>query len=317
MPNILLRDILESGFCGGYTPKMPRNLAKTRYALDAIAAAGKFDGFDQESVRIQLANQNFVPYEDQPFFHKNLEGLLNNSAYFNATDHEFIHDSIRLEGADADIAFYVIRDKSTGSFVEPVYDFVTFQNYLPMHSLIAAYLMGLEKVEVGAISLMAGHVDSKLWAVDRPAISKLLDEWRHSTGMPEYRKASGACTTCTLVSCTWKSDFDKKVYDWMKAQQLVAELEAQIKEHVTYNGPTKVGAHMVYMKENKRRTMDPTKRDQFLELLKEHRPNDWAAFMNADIAAVAKLAESGKAPKEIMDAFKESRFYTLDTKLTL
>jgi hypothetical protein len=313
----LLRDILESGFCGGYTPKTPRNLAKTRYSLDAIAASGKFDGFDQESVRIQLTNQHFVPYEDQPFFHKNLEGLLNNSGYFNTTDHEFTVESRRMDGTEVDIVFVVIWDRNTKGIIEPLYDFVSFQNYLPMHSLVAAYLMGLEKVSVDVISLMAGPVDTKTWAVDKPAINKLLVEWFHSTTDSGYRKSGSACMSCTRSGCTWKSDFDQRVYDWMKAQQLVAGLEAQIKEHVTYNGPTKVGAHMVYMKESRRRTADPTKRGLFLELLKEHRPNDWVAFMNPDIAAVTKLAEGGKVPMEIMDAFKESRFYTLDTKLTL
>lgn len=317
MPNILLRDILEAGFCGSYGVSNPRNIGKTHYALDQIAASGQFDQFDQEGARIQLANQNFVPYVDQPFFHKCLEGLLNNGAYFNTADHEFIQDSINLQGTDWNITFIVIRDKSCGAIIEPVYNFVSFQNYIPMHSLCAAYLMGLKEVQIDPISLMSGSLDPKKWAIDGPAINHLLVGWFKSTLVTEERKAGPGCMSCIRTDCSWSTSFETRTYEWMKAKQKLAEIEGALKDHITFNGPTKVGAHMVYMKENKRRALDPQKRDKFMKLLQEKRPNDWADLMHPDAAEIFKLAGKGLLPKEVLEAFKESRYYTLETTLTL
>jgi hypothetical protein len=319
VPNILLRDILEGGFCGSYEPKNPvvKNPGKIHYALDQIAAIGSFGQFDQEGARIQAANQNHVAYQDQPFFHKCLEGFLNNSAYFNVIDHEWIQDSIAIPWTDWTVQFIVIRDRSCGAIIEPVYNFVSFPAFVPMHSLIAAYLMGLKEVQIDPISLMSGGLDPKKWAVDAEAIQELLAGWVKSGSTPEERKPGAGCMACARAGCSWKTGFETQVYEWMKAKQKLDEIESGLKEHITYNGPTKVGAHMVYMKENKRRALDPQKRDEFMKLLQEKRPNDWAALMHPDAAEIFKLAAKGHLPKELLAAFKESRYYTLDTTLTL
>jgi hypothetical protein len=308
--------MIEAGFCGGYAAKGGKTRGHLRYILDEIAAGCWFLGCEYEAQRIQLCNQKVVSYEDQPFFHRCLEGLNNNGAYFHKADHEFVHDSVYSPQAGAEISFYAIRDKNVGAFIEPVYDYVAMESYVPMHSLIAAYLMGLTgEIQVDCISVMSGPFSTKRWPIVTSEIESLLAGWRMSaTGT---RRPSGACASCTQSTCTFQSDFDHLTYDWMKAKANVSDIEAKIRQHITYNGPTKVGAHLVYMKENKRRSLDPEKRDAFLELLKKERPQDWVDFLNPDAAELFKLAAQGKITKELLRAFKESRYYTLDTTLTL
>jgi hypothetical protein len=314
----LLRDILESGFCGSYSiAGGGQTRGRVRFKLDLVAASNMFLGCDQEWQRVQVCNSNVISYEDQPFFHKCLEGLLSNGSYFNPTDHEWVHDSVSVPSGD-EVQFIASRDKSTGTFIEPVYDYVSMQDYIPMHSIICAYLMGIAgPISVDCISVMSGPFSSKVWAIDRAAIEALLASWFTSKVKSEARKPSGACASCSQSACVFQSPFEHLTYDWMKAKQTIDAIEAKIREHITYNGPTKVGAHLVYMKESKRRSLNPAQRDQFLELLKKERPNDWLDFMNPDAAEIAKLVAKKKLPQELLAAFKESRYYTLDTTLTL
>lgn len=317
--SILLRDLIEAGFCGAYAPKnLNATRGRLRFALDLIAGAGNFAGFDDEDVRVQICNQKLVPYPDQPFMHRCLEGLLNNESYFNPIDHECTTTTRVIPGTIHHVEFSFIQDRTMKAFIEPVYDFVAMQDYIPMHSLLCAYLMGLEgTIQVDCISTMAGPFSTKTWGIDKAALQAVLDVWVSTSIASVNRSSSSACIQCDRHGCGFKSDFETKVYAWMKAKQALEALEEEVRHHVTYNGPTKVGAHLVYLKENKRRSLDPVMRAAWLELLKSKRPHDWLDLMVPDGAQIFRLAERNKLSKELLQAFKESRYYTLDTTLTL
>ena len=315
MPNILLRDLLEGGFCNGYDPsQINPTPGRLRFALDVIARIGVFTNFNMEGPKVELCNHNNVPYGMQPFFHRCLDGLFNNSAYFNPKDLDSVHTSVKLDYLDDPIEFSVVIGKATKTFIEPVYDYVSMQSFMPMHSIIAAYLMGISgEIDVDCVSVTSGLFMTKKWPIIKSEIEWLLS----GTAATTMRRPGGACMSCDRKECTFKAAFDAKVYDWMKAKHALEEIEAQIREHITYNGPTKVGAHLVYLKENKRRDLDFSKRFEWLELLKQSRPHDWMDFLKPDSGEIFRLAAKGKISKDLLEAFKESRYYTLDTTLTL
>lgn len=306
MPNIFLREIIEAGFCGQYAPsaKAP-TMGLLHYALDKIIARqipmGDF---------IQLCSQNNVQFEDQPFFVKCLEGIHAKPGYFNKTDIEVEERSV-LSG-DKDVKYIVFRDKDTDRFIEPVYHFYSPETYVPIYSIMCAYLMGIEgPIKVDCISMIGDASHCKEYGTNQGQCHDLLTAYQSGCLSPGRQ-----CLSC-MAACNLKDNFESMVYTWMKAKQEVDAAEKVLREHLIYKGPSKCGAHLVYMKESVRRTFTPKLINSWLGELMTAVPALWQDYVKPDTAEIMRAIASGKLDKKFAKDFKESRSFSIDTTFSL
>lgn len=313
MSTILLREIIEAGFCGMYLPKQAApTMGQIQYNLDMIIADQKL-GMDP----IQLANHINLRYEDQIYFQKCLLGIKAQSGTFHPEDVKRFPFKITY---DAPVGVLEIRGmvfKDGDAFIEPCYNFYLPDKFVPLHSVIAAYLMGYRgTLRVDVVSALGDSGDALILEV--PILENQIRGYLAAIAA-KMLAPGGACMNCIREDCTFDSEFEKKVFGWMKAKERVENLDAQIREHLTYRGPTKCGSHLVYMKETARRSFDSSKSmTKFIDELKAEKPVNWQDFLKPDSAEIAKAIKKNHLPKRFLgDYFKLSSSFSIDTTLSL
>jgi hypothetical protein len=307
VPTIFLRELLERGFCGHYSPAAkPPTTGHLHWALDKIIQFAAVAGTTKDP--IQLSNQYGVRFGDQQFFMSRIEGIMKKLGYFHTTDVEILSRTIHISHVD-EIEFLQFRDKSTGSFIEPVYHFYNPDYHVPMYSLMVAYLMDMNgPLTVDCVSMIGESVSTKTWDINRTQCKELLDGRLSGKLVPGRQ-----CAECSSV-CLMKTDFESLVYSWKKAQQEAEVAEQKIRDHLTYKGPTKCGAHLVYMKESRRRTLTDKASSELVHKLLSHGSSK---YLKPDAAEIAKDVASGKLDSEYLKPFKESSSFSIDTTFSL
>lgn len=325
MSTVFLRELLESGFCGKHREAVGKNgLGTIHAALDSIIAthgvAGipTLDALMDESQRVQLGNKYKIPYESKPHFDRCLQGIYDNRKWFTPAGHW----GLSYETAEAPgppgvaIRYMKMRHMVDPEIIEPVYSFYFPENYIPLHSLLIAFLEGwkAEQITVKLVSVCAeGEVVVGGYHMLRPQLQDLLEKSlnAHETMM------GPACSNCPITDCLGHDEFEKLTMAWFKAKQTEEELRAKIREHLVWHGPTKVGAHLVFMKEHARRTLPRKHFQMFLDLVKAASPSDYTAYLSSYNTAVFDAVAKGKLPAQVTACFTQSKSHSIETGLSL
>lgn len=313
MPTILLRSLIEAGFCPGYrTPAEKMTRAQKLYALDQVLGGQRGDDFAQETVRIQTCSQKGIPFEDMPWFHKALLGIRERQGFFCRP--EVTSDVYEVKvGQDETVSFILLQDKVTEAYIEPIYDYYVPDYRVPFHAIMAAYILGEKKpIKVTQVGVLTGDLDTQTFPIqDEITWGKIRSFLVDKTAYMPGRQ----CASCVHTGCTMQSDFEGLVLKWMKAKMAEEELGKQVREFLTYHGPTRAGHHLVYMNEVTRRDPAMAKFGDWLKVLMAK--EGWQRYLKPDAAAIQKGIKEGKLDPATMEIFKLSKYYTIETTLSL
>lgn len=313
MSMILLREMVDAQFCGGYAPTQ-NSRSSIYHTLDLILMNSRsgitMPRFETEQGRIQLCNQNYIAFEDQPFAHEAMAGLAKRSAELGPEVEA--HLKTVIIAGQTSVGFVLFRDTKTGAYVEPYYGRFLSDDYSPAYSIMAAYLMGDSgpiKVDV-VPALTDGKIDLQYWSVNFQDMKEIEEKYAQKTRIPGPQ-----CFGCTTVGCEFKIDFNNAFMKYLKAKQAFEQAKEMITQHLTYRGPSAVGYHTAYMKENVRRNVIEEKFGQWLTDLMEN--TNWKDFVKPDSIAVAKAIKEKKLNPLFGDIFTESKYYTIETQSNL
>lgn len=317
MPTVSLRELVAAGGCGPHFTAMgPRNRGWLHAVFDEIAAANlpNLARLADENFRTMLANQNNIPYEDLPYFHRVLMGIAGHDAAL-ATYAANPYPIQNFEGTPIRHVTFFKADH----VLELQYDYFTPQHWFPVTSLLRQHLTN--PLANGAIMLKVRTL-SVLGEMDvletYPINGEALSVWLKTLTTPDVPVAGPMCLRCPVTACSFQTPFEQAVRDYFKAEQAVKEREARLMQHLTAHGPTPCGLHLVYPKEHKRRFFSSDKDfGAFWDLLQKHSPKDFRKYLSPDLAEVVRGVERGDLPVAMLNFIKERHYYKLETAASL
>lgn len=310
MSTFFLRSLVHQGFCGQYQDvHADRGLGYVQAALDRIIDREMLSELDDESLRTQLALRYEIPYEHRITFDRCLRGLIERR-------HEFEGDEIKAREVEhhlpGDSVQYVKILRGSALTVEPMYTFYPLDAYLPMHALAIAHLEGRDSVHVRSVSVVGDTVIEQTYPVHHEKISELIQRALTSQLSPGPQ-----CASCRKTDCPSAADFERLVLEWMKAKQTFEESQERVRQHLIAHGPTKCGAHIIYLTEHLRRFYKDKDVLRIYGRLVEQAPKDYVKYLNPDSAEIARAVGKGELPKDFMDFFTTSRYYTIESNVSL
>ncbi len=308
MSTVLLRRILSAGFCGGYTPTREIDIGSIHHALDCIIADGDFEKYSQQTYKVQACGQKKIPYSEHGYFLSALDGIFQRKdrlATVKSTTHE-------VDYLGSKIVFTLFREGDV--FVDPMYEFYYPQHLIPLYTIVAAFLAGVEEkaIKVRSVSMMTDFEEPGEFAILREDIDELLNS--HLKG---HIRAGSPCTSCSMTGCKFPNPFEQAAVTYFKAKQAFKEAEEVVKKHLIYHGPTKAGAHLVYMKENRRRFFKDKDWTVFLEALMKADPKGYLKYLSPDAKDIAEAVKRGTLPAAMLKFFSTSRYHTIETSVSM
>lgn len=312
---ISLRELIASGFCGKKIETAPQSIGHLHRIVDEVIfeRATHLGELGDENTQIAYANQYTIKYEDHVVFRNFLSGVAEKKEAFSL-DIQMERKVVDI-GGGVDVRFIKFFDKLNGAYVEPAYQFYLPSYYIPFYGIMAAYLCGSTGlgVRVRVISAMGDfdHVES--YPVIETQIKELL------ASVTEKKVLAGQqCQACPITGCTFNVEFQNLVMGWLKIEQKRDEIMDRVKEFLIMNGPTKVGTHLVYLKDNPRRTLKKGCDDELFGILSQKlSATEIDAYYKPDAAAILKLVDQGKLPEAVKDLFKTTYHRSIETGLSL
>lgn len=315
MSTVFLREMVAKGFCGHrIATDQRRGMGYISTVLDKIIARGLTDKMKTEEGRLEFALQYAIPYEERLIFDRCAEGLANSCLCATGSAAEQVditwdEDTIRF-----------VRAHNAGVVTEPVYDYCATNDYVPLHSLAAEAL--LRNRNGGA------PVPLKVWSIwvnggqrveqEYPVLMDNLLELVRGAMDRGNRRIGPQCLTCPDTSCNYyDGDFDASLKKWLDARQRLAEAEEVIRRHLTYEGPTKSGMHLWYMDEGERRFFADKRWEEFLAKIVAVDPVGYARYLRPDSTEIFKAIKEGKLPEEIASFFKKTKYWTIESKVSM
>lgn len=301
-----LRELIAMGFCGRGLSGPTSSQGAMHAILDSVIAdfIGKLNELESYGTQTGVCNTYSIQYKDHVTFRKMLSGIAS-----RAKDLAGVTCS-KMTSANA--RFTLFR-ANNGNVIEPLYEWASTQYRVPIYGIASAYLGGVSNPKIRSISML-GDFDVTSEFEETGGFEFLL------SGSADALKTvpGGQCLSCPKKDCKFVGDFDTTVFEWMKAQQKMEELEALVKEHLVMRGPTKVGSHLVYMKESRRRSFDANRRDELMEILNGRlTPMQIQDCLKPDATAILSHVKAGKIPAIAEDMFNVTTSYHIDTKLSL
>jgi hypothetical protein len=310
-PVLKLREMIAMGFCG-------RGLAgigggacgsgRLHAALDSVIVkqAGSLQDLESYGRQTAICNDLAISWEDQVVFRKMLTGIAGRAEELASVKGIYMDWN--------DISYMFFQDDKDGTIIEPLYEWATTQYHVPMYGILCAYFQDVKNPKIRSISMLGDFDVTSEYGHGAGGIKEMLeDATNQSKEVP-----GGQCLSCPKKDCSFSKQFDTTVFDWMKAKQKMEELEALVRDHLVMNGPTKVGSHLAYMKENHRRNFDPKRRDELMGILNDRlTPTQIQECMKFDATELLKLVRQGKVPAVVGDMFKAATSYSIDTKVSL
>lgn len=308
MSTVLLRHMLSSGFCGGYTSSGNADVGSIHHALDTIIASGSLGQYVQDTIRIQACGKHKVPYSEQVYFTSCLENLSDRKDRFSTVKGEL--KTVEFEGRQITFTLFFEGD----AMVEPLYSFYNPQHFIPMYSLCAARLMGFDlgPVPIRAVSILSDYELPVKFEVLKDRIDPLLRGY-----LSGVKRVGSPCLSCDIGDCSFKDPFEQKALEMFKLKQALQEAEDKIKEHLTWHGPTQCGAHLIYMKENVRRFFKDKRYQEFLSRIMQHDEKGFTQYLTPDAKDVFEAIQAGRLPKELAGFFTESRYHKMETSINM
>lgn len=309
MPNVHLRELLEAGFCGGYLAQDQQlRIGTVHTALDTCIREhmDELELLGSENRQTSLANKFVIPYAHQKYFKDCLTGI---SERFPACVAEELV-------SESGVAFTVFHDKDTLTYIEPAYGFVSKEYHVPMYAIICAYFTQKAgtSVNIRTISAMSDFSAVEKYPILQQPIKDLLD----SATKVDMRIPGPQCQSCKLTACNFNVDLHTLVYAWMKQKQKFDDYKNQLREFLVMNGPTKTGAHLVYLKESVRRELKKGKAAELKGILSERLTvAEVDDCYKPDIQAIMKLIDKGKLPATVASLFSQSSSHSIDTGLSV
>lgn len=313
MPNLYLRELLESGFCGGYIPHAPAlRIGRVHVALDNAIHDynGKLEQLGSESHQTSLCGYHNIPYEHQKYFRECLTGI---SERFPACS---ISEQTHTMPNGTIITFMKFLDLANKVYIEPSYRFVSKEYHVPMYGIMCAYFCEATGigVSVKTISALADFTCESQY----PVIAAQLNDFLHSATTVDMRIPGPQCQSCELSVCTFKVDLMTLVYAWMKQKQKYDDYKNQLHEFLVMNGPTKIGAHLIYLKETIRRSLKkgagPELKAALIDRLTVSQVD---GCYKPDAQAIFRLIEKHQIPVATENLFEKSSSHSIDSGLSL
>jgi hypothetical protein len=310
---VLLRRLIETGFCGKslsqYDPSS--GLADIHHALDSVIVKEDLQKLQDPSFQSYLAGQHKIRFAEMPYFVKCLQNIYEKRGLFQGGYHCAAEGKFPWSSENKIVFSLITKD---GVILEPVYLYETPQYYVPIYALFARFLSNPESdAKIRSVSLLGDFCKTYEYPPGSTELAALVLK-----GIDPSALSPGArCLKCPVTGCAFANPFEQAVLEWMQAKQRLEDLEEKVKGHLTYHGPTKVGAHLVYLKKHTRRTFIEKHWPKFFEAIVHHAPKDYTKYLNPSPAEVFKAAEAGTLPLDILDYFRQSQFFEIDTSLTL
>jgi len=282
--------------------------------MDRLFLEGEAKNLRDHLFRRQVALQGLVPYESYGIFDElcaNIPEILLDPGL------DIQRHTVGLNGNSVQF----VRMKKGDLVIEPVYDYYPSGDFIPWYSLVSEALLRNAAVlkEDGALEVMAVWVKGHQVAQSPyPILSESLLPLVGDALNPEHKRPGPPCVTCPAPCPDELAGFENLVLEWLKAKQDYLEKEALVKRHLTYEGPTKVGAHLYYMDEHERRFF---KENSFAGLAAEIEQHGgiggYHKYLKPDSTKIFKAIGEKKLPESVANFFRRTKYWTIESRLSL
>ena len=296
----VLRGVIAAGLCARSLKAESGHVLGDLHALldqKIVDGLAQFEGNDS---LIFQASGPIPNLRLREHFQNTLRSLVEKREIFEKCEIRMMHDG----------AFRYMHLKDDDTWVEPVYSFYEPQTFIPMYSLCAAFLAGFEgkDIKVRVISASGDLDEVKRYHYDMKAMDAVL-----LAAQSEAINVGPYCYTCPKTECSFTKKFEQEYHDWMKAKQKADEMEGRVREHLTWMGPTQVGAYLAHMKETGRKTTDRKRFAEIQKALIECDPKGYMKYFNISASTIVKDIAAGKLPKTMEQFIKASKSFSIDT----
>lgn len=267
---------------------------------------GELELLGSDSRQVSLANKFVIPYAHQKYFKDCLTGIA--ERFPTCSAEELVSES--------GVAFTVFHEKDTLTYVEPAYGFISKEYHVPLFGILCAYFTqpGGTSVNIRSISAMSNFSTVEKYPILGQPLKELLD----SAMKVDMRIPGPQCQSCKLTACSFNVDLHTLVYAWMKQKQKFDDYKNQLRQFLIMNGPTKSGAHLVYLKESVRRELKNGKAAELKAALGEKLTlAEVDGCYKPDISEIMKLIANGKLPAYIGSLFSQSSSHSIDMGLSV
>lgn len=314
MSTVFLREIVAKGFCGRRVREDDsRGMGYLATVLDKLFLNG-IGTLGTEDGRLQTALKYGIPYKDRVIFDRCCKGIYDS---FNDRRPDANQHDVAI--GDLTVRFVRLTHSSLG-LIEPVYDYYSMENFLPVHSLVGEVLFHESAPRIPeATKILSVWVNENREMVQPYAVmAGTLKGMVVGALNPNHVLAGPQCLSCPLEYCKhYGGGFEVAVREWLKAKQAAEEAEAKVRNHLTYEGPTKSGTHLFYMDEHERRFFNDNAMKEFLAKIIQLDPIGYSQYLRPDSTEIFKAIREGRLSEEITRFFKVSRYWTIESRFSL
>lgn len=319
---LLLRKIVSDGFCSTRIKSAAPSIGDLHAAMDLMIANSDRKILCDPQQVTGLKNAYNVRYEDFGMFLKILGGIVERDV-FDKSKLGVVEGTYPIApGSSVLVKFTLFKDGEY--WVEPVYHWFNPETYFPFHTMMALALMAVAEgpripevfdttAKIRVVSTAGDFSVAKEYPMD---VTALLERLRSSV-LTDWIRQGPQCLTCPEKSCAFNITFDQQVYGWLKAKQLVAQLEKQLEDHLVLHGPSKAGQHLVYLQQSTRRNFKEKMLFEFLAELRATAPAVADKYVNPNTKKVLDAVAKGHLPETFRKYFYETNSHSIESEVTL